>query len=124
MASCLPTFGMACDICGCVEDSDVHVLLERPLAECIWSATSMDKDIFGGRFRTARDCLECAPNRLSPEELGEFIAILWECWNARNRFIFGKPDNRLDVLGDRAMAFVRSFWEATERFDKPIFCLI
>ena len=108
----LPAFGMACDICECVEEFDVHMLLECPLAERIWSATSVDKGIWGGQFRNVWDCIECAVHWLGPKELGESIAILWECWNARNRFVFGKLDNRLDVLGDRAVAFVRSFREA------------
>lgn len=49
----LQAFGMACDICECVEEFDVHVLLECPLAERIWSATSVDKGIWGGWFKTA-----------------------------------------------------------------------
>ncbi|KAJ8429143.1 hypothetical protein Cgig2_010009 [Carnegiea gigantea] len=57
-------------------ESNVHVLLECPLAERIWSATSVDKGIWGGWFRTVRDCVECAANRFGREELGEFIAIL------------------------------------------------
>ena len=103
---CFSAFGMVCDICGCMEESNVHVFLECPLAERIWSAASLGKGIWGGRFRTIRDCVECAANRLGPEELGEFIAILCECWNVQNRFVFGKPDNRLDILGDRVVAFV------------------
>ncbi|KAJ8422742.1 hypothetical protein Cgig2_015550 [Carnegiea gigantea] len=40
--------------------------------------------------------------------LGDFLAIMWECWNAPNRFIFGAPDKNLLILGKRAKAFVHS----------------
>ena len=55
--------------------------------------------------------MECAAKRLGPQEFGEFIAIVWECWNGHNCFIFGRPDGRLEVLGDTAVAFVRSYHE-------------
>ena len=56
--------------------------------------------------------MEFAAKRLGMEEFGEFIAILWEWWNARNRFIFGRLDGRCEVLGDRVVAFVRSYRDA------------
>jgi len=48
------------------------------------------------------------------EELGHFVAIVWECWNARNRFIFEMPDYNLSVLGVRAMKMVQSYTKAQE----------
>ncbi|KAJ8443265.1 hypothetical protein Cgig2_010160 [Carnegiea gigantea] len=42
------------------------------------------------------------------DELGEFLAVLWECWNARNHFIFETPDKSLAILGARTISFVRS----------------
>ncbi|KAJ8432811.1 hypothetical protein Cgig2_026141 [Carnegiea gigantea] len=83
-----------------IDESDVHVVLECPLAERIWSATSVDKGIWGGRFSTVWDYVECAAHRLGPEELGESIAIL------------------LDVLGDRVVVVVRSFREAKEQCER------
>jgi len=107
----LPSFGMSCHIYGCAKKSDVHMVLECPLEECIWLPTLVERDAWGGRYKTVKDCIECAAKRLGPEELGECIAILWECYNAHNRFNFWKPDSRLEVLGD----IVRSYREAMAR---------
>lgn len=48
---------------------------------------------------------------MSSNKLGDFLAILWECWNAGNCFIFGKPDRDLSVLAAKALAFVISHRE-------------
>ncbi|KAJ8447046.1 hypothetical protein Cgig2_033615 [Carnegiea gigantea] len=34
---------------------------------------------------------------------------MWECWNARNRFIFKDPDHNLSSLGKKAIDFVHSY---------------
>jgi len=44
-----------------------------------------------------RDCVELAEELLNGDDLREFLAILWECWNVRNRFMFQKPDTNLGV---------------------------
>lgn len=41
--------------------------------------------------------------------MGEFVAVLWECWNARNRFIFKTLDENLSMLSTRAISFVRNY---------------
>jgi len=43
------------------------------------------------------------------EQLGAFVAVIWECWNARKRFIFQKPDHNLGILGARVENFVKSY---------------
>lgn len=38
------------------------------------------------------------------------MAILWECWNAHNCFVFDDtPVHNLSSLGNRAVAFVQSY---------------
>ena len=44
-------------------------------------------------------------------ELGKFVAVLWEHWNARNRFIFQKLDKNMEALRVRACSFVRGYKE-------------
>jgi len=98
---------MKCVVCGHTEDSNIHAVLEWPLAIHIWK----DKCLWAARFRTLRDCNEMVSNALDSDELGNFIAILSECWNTRNHFIFRKPDKNLEVLGPQALTFVKSFKE-------------
>ncbi|KAJ8436518.1 hypothetical protein Cgig2_003216 [Carnegiea gigantea] len=47
--------------------------------------------------------------RLDSDKFGELLAIMWECWNARNIFIFKNSDKNLHVLGKKAIEFVHSF---------------
>ena len=49
------------------------------------------------------------------EDLGLFVAILWECWNARNRFIFGSIEENAAQLSKRAVQFVMSYRQMKER---------
>ena len=55
--------------------------------------------------------MELAASCLDRDELGIFVAIIWECWNARNRFIFQKPDHNLAVLGQRATSFTKQYFK-------------
>ena len=52
---------------------------------------------------------------LSTDELGMFVAILWECWNARNRFIFGSIEKNVAQLSKRAVHFVMSYRQMKEQ---------
>ncbi|KAJ8436147.1 hypothetical protein Cgig2_029759 [Carnegiea gigantea] len=55
------------------------------------------------------DCLLKAIEQLTHDEFGEFLAVMWECWNARNHFIFKTRDCYLDKLGKRAISYIRSY---------------
>ncbi|KAJ8435145.1 hypothetical protein Cgig2_018973 [Carnegiea gigantea] len=101
----------------CREESNIHCLLECPLARCIWESSAIDRQLWDDRFRTVRDCVELTAKRLDANEIGEFVAILWECWNAQNPFLFGKLDQRLDVLSHWARSFVHSCRETKLRSD-------
>ncbi|KAJ8445873.1 LOW QUALITY PROTEIN: hypothetical protein Cgig2_000185 [Carnegiea gigantea] len=94
----LPNFSMACSVCSHPEESDVHVILECPLANSIWEGVCFDMDLTATSFRTLLDCIDCARTRLDDDRFGEFLAVMWECCNVRNRFIFKNPDKNLYVL--------------------------
>ena len=46
---------------------------------------------------------------LSLDRLAEFVAVMWECWHSRNRFLFGKKDGWRGRLTHRAITFVHNF---------------
>ena len=56
---------------------------------------------------------------LDCELLDIFMAVMWECQNTKNCFIFGKMNTNLGVLRLGTIAFVRSFCEAQEREGLP-----
>ena len=53
-----------------------------------------------------------AQDHFGKHDLCEFVAVHWEIWNARNRFLFGSADRDVTKLGDKAISFVRSYREA------------
>ncbi|KAJ8450821.1 hypothetical protein Cgig2_032446 [Carnegiea gigantea] len=61
------------------------------------------------RFRSPSDCLGSACTQMEGARFGEFVAVLWECWNARNRFIFKRLYRNLESLSLRAITLVRTF---------------
>ena len=93
----------------------MHALFDCPLATSIWKGSELNPESWSSRFRCPLDCYIEAKNNMSWEEAGDFFAILWEIWNARNRFIFKTPDRNLEVLSKRATSFVRSYRESLEQ---------
>jgi len=42
------------------------------------------------------------------DHLGEFVAIYWEIWKARNRYMFESPDHNFASLSGHAINFAPS----------------
>ena len=63
------------------------------------------------KFRSPSDCIVKANEVMDNELFGEFLAVMYEHWNARNRFIFRSPNSDLETLGKRAITFVRHYRE-------------
>lgn len=102
---------MRCSICGHPEEDDIHALFECPLAESIWSCSEFERKLWACHFRSARDCVEGAMKSLNQESLGNFLAILWKCWEAQNRFIFTSSDINFALLCEQAISFVKQYRE-------------
>ncbi|KAJ8428778.1 hypothetical protein Cgig2_014386 [Carnegiea gigantea] len=98
-----------CAICGACEESDVHALLEWPLVIAIWEGSGIDHRFWALRVRVMADCILRALKEMNYDEFGELLAILWECWNTRNRVVFKKSYRRPQILGERAILFMRSY---------------
>ncbi|KAJ8429882.1 hypothetical protein Cgig2_014162 [Carnegiea gigantea] len=105
---------MQCAICGAVEESDSHILIHCPMAMEIWNHSGFDRDLWDNNFPSIMDCILFAKKRLDLDHLGDFVAVLWECWNKRNRFIFGDRIYTFHGLADRAKNLVRSYRKVRE----------
>ena len=100
---------MACSICGHYEKTDIHAVLDCPLASRIWAGCGLAESLWNFKFRSLFGCILQASKVLNQDAFGDFLAVMWECWDARNRFIFKFPDRDLQTLGRRAIAFVQSY---------------
>ena len=109
LASRIPEVDMRCDICGAVEESDVHVLFLCPFAREVWDESDFEADLWWGGGPSALAVLEKAATILTVDRLAGFVAIMWECWNSRNRFIFDEKDSRREGLAQRAIRFAHNF---------------
>jgi len=114
LSSRIPNFSMACAVCGHPEKSTTHVILDCPLALSIWTDCGLDAELWESRYPTPMDCIDGARVKLNKDKFREFLAVMWECWNVHNRFIFKRPECDLHVLSKRAIAFVHSFREHCE----------
>ena len=52
---------------------------------------------------------------LNYDRLAKFVAVMWECWNSRNRFMFGRKDGWRGGLAQRAIRFVHNFRAMKEK---------
>ena len=114
LAKRIPSQLMNCAICGDLCESEPHILLYCPLAQAVWSTSGFVQTLWQTRFSTMSDCILVARKELSLDELGMFVAILWECWNVRNQFIFGSPDMDVALRSSRAIRFVTSYRQMRE----------
>jgi len=48
------------------------------------------------------------------QEWGDFVAVTWEIWNAKNLCLFGSPDQEVNKLTERAISFVGSCRDACD----------
>lgn len=118
LAKCIRTVGMNCEICGALEESDLHSLFLCPFAMEIWAGSTFGVDVWQGMASSATDFLGRAADLLDSDLLGDFLAIMWECWKVRNRFIFAKKNGWRGGLASRAVCFVKSFKEMKEEVAK------
>ncbi|KAJ8439711.1 hypothetical protein Cgig2_009535 [Carnegiea gigantea] len=115
LAKRIPSVGMNCEICGALEESNLHALFLCPFAMEIWVGSTFGVDLLQGMASSATDVLGRVADILDTAQLGDFLAIMWECWNARNRFIFSAKDGWRGGLASRAVGFVKSFREMKEQ---------
>jgi len=69
----VPAVDMRCDICGAVEELDVHVLFLCPLAREVWSHSGFEDALWQGGGLTALDIM----GRLRTSCLWTGLLILW-----------------------------------------------
>ncbi|KAJ8421888.1 hypothetical protein Cgig2_009607 [Carnegiea gigantea] len=100
---------MSCTICGHYIEPDVHILMQCPLAVQVWEGSSTAKCLWSNPVSSKRDCIERVTKILNVDELANFVAIIWEIWNARNRFIFKRLDHHLASLSCHAIDFMKNY---------------
>ncbi|KAJ8447096.1 hypothetical protein Cgig2_022825 [Carnegiea gigantea] len=99
LAKRIPSIDIKCAICGAQEELDLHIFLECPFAEKMWEASELRV----GAMAT-----------MNHVELSYFVATLYECWAARNAFIFKERETNPGVVYQGACVLVQSFSEAKE----------
>ena len=111
----ISNFRINCDICGNLEDSDTYALFDCPLAVEIWWESEFKDKLWRSCPLAAVDQLMMAAQSLDNQRLGEFVGVMWEIWNERNRVVFGQGVvGGKKRLASRAVQFVRSYKVFTE----------
>jgi len=65
---------------------------------------------------TTEDYIREAATALDSQQLGEFVAVMWEVWNERNRYIFGQRQMGIRcTTAARAVQFVRTYRAFNEK---------
>ena len=67
---------MACSICGHSEETDIHAVLECPLASQIWAGSGLAESLWTSKFRTLSDCIMQAGKVLELDAFGDFLAVI------------------------------------------------
>lgn len=84
----VPNFAMSYYICGHVEESDVHAILERPYGCSYLGEQPIWWVFMATRVLHAYGLHWSCMASMDGESFGDFIRVMWEWWNARNRFVF------------------------------------
>lgn len=96
LGSRIPDFDMSCRIRGAMEDSNVHYVLECPLAEQVWDGARKYWQWREVSFRSLEDWVVWMGEKMDLDEIEESMA--WNLWTTRNNFVFGNPNNRFTLL--------------------------
>ncbi|KAJ8437863.1 hypothetical protein Cgig2_002997 [Carnegiea gigantea] len=81
---------------------------EEVFAE-VWGGSGFEEMLWDGNVISPMDAILKASRRLPSDRLGKYVAVMSECWNSRNRFIFGKKEGNRVGLAACAVAFVHNF---------------
>ena len=104
IASRILGYDMRCELCGHLEDHDVHALFECPMAVEIWKESSFAQSLWSVGLHSAKAYLLHAVDTLDPDRLGDYVAVMWAIWNERHRVIFGQqPLRSLQYSANRAL---------------------
>ncbi|KAJ8434427.1 hypothetical protein Cgig2_002629 [Carnegiea gigantea] len=71
--------------------------------------SEFEEGLWQARVSSAIDMIGRAAKVLEEDRLGKFVAVMWECWNSRNRFIFGQKEGKRAGLARRAVQYVHTF---------------
>jgi len=113
-----------CSICGHPTDGDTHALFECPLVQQIWNNCGFITSLWAFRFQTLEDWIIHIISNLDLNYLRNFIVVLQELWNARNRFMFDNPDWNLSYVCNPITSFVKNYhllhkYDATTSYLAP-----
>ncbi|KAJ8423576.1 hypothetical protein Cgig2_002905 [Carnegiea gigantea] len=78
IAKHIKDYNMNCSICGALEDSVTHALLECPLATAIWEASPFPPEVWDMRYSSIFDSLLQVHESWGPDDAADFLAILGE----------------------------------------------
>ncbi|KAJ8427152.1 hypothetical protein Cgig2_017243 [Carnegiea gigantea] len=106
IAKRVPSFGMSCATCAAAEESDVHVLLECPLAVAIWESSPVERRFWDVKVKLMVDCVELAMTAIDRGQMGEFwpfcgnVGTLetWGLWEGGG-FVIRSSDGDIVLAG-------------------------
>ena len=110
-----------CPLCDFRVESEMHILFECPAAVEVWQCSPFEFDLWCPGPDSAITVLLRAANRLEPSRFGDFVAVAWEIWNERNRFLFGQSTGgRRCYSADRAIQFVQQYRQVQVQESKEL----
>jgi len=87
----------------------------------IWQESEFTDNLWSGGPRGAQEYLLVAAQALDQQHFGEFVVVMWEIWNERNRVIFKQREMGMRRnLAARAVQFVSSYREFNEQSTRPL----
>ncbi|KAL2900218.1 hypothetical protein RDABS01_025300 [Bienertia sinuspersici] len=101
-----------CDLCGALDENDIHVLLECPMAEEIWYECGLDEKLFEGNNMNIREWVGWLFDNFDDDLCASVLAVCWAIWNNRNKASFAQLDTRWKTAGFRALQWVAEYKEA------------
>ncbi|KAJ8439454.1 hypothetical protein Cgig2_008485 [Carnegiea gigantea] len=115
LAHRIPNFSMRCNIIGRFEESDLHALVDCPIARAIWESSKFALFLADKAFASVWDLFFEMNENIEGEEWKDFISTAWAIWNSRNKYIFGSLSSDLKGICEQASQFVHLLWERQEK---------
>ena len=98
---------------------ELRIRMSCPLAIEVLGGSNFDEGVWVMQYSSVLDWPSNALkwlNRLGMDQSGEFLAVALECWNTRNRFIFGSKTTTYPHW----VHVLSGSFRAVKRFDRSL----
>ncbi|MBA0624764.1 hypothetical protein Godav_010056, partial [Gossypium davidsonii] len=102
-------FNSDCPRCGRDKETLIHALKDCPRARAVLIHGGLNSNLLDSSHCRGVDWIEEVARSLDVKALSDFVTVLWNIWNSRNKKVFWNMEEDAKVTWERAAALSHDF---------------